>query len=350
MLVVMRTDATAAQVEAVCDAIRALGFTPVPMPGEQRTAVGLIGNDGQVDGSHIGGMGGVAQVISVTKPYKQVSREWKPENTIVTIAPGVSFGGNDIVVMAGPCSVESEAQILTAARAVRAAGATALRGGAYKPRSSPYSFQGLGTKGLELLALARRETGLPIVTEAMDDAGAYEVAEVADMIQIGARNMQNYSLLRTVGKIGKPVLLKRGMSATITDLLLSAEYVLAEGNPHVVLCERGLRGFDTATRNIFDLTAIPVVQRDSHLPIVADPSHGTGVRALVAPMARAALAAGADGLLIEVHPTPERAKSDGAQSLYPEQFTSLMAELRTIARAIGRAVAPSPGTAPVSVG
>jgi 3-deoxy-7-phosphoheptulonate synthase len=350
MLVVMRTDATAAQVDAVCDAIRALGFTPVPMPGEQRTAVGLIGNDGQVDGSHIGGMGGVAQVISVTKPYKQVSREWKPDNTIVTIAPGVSFGGNDIVVMAGPCSVENEVQILTAARAVRAAGATALRGGAYKPRSSPYAFQGLGTKGLELLALARRETGLPIVTEAMDDAGAHAVAEVADMIQIGARNMQNYSLLRTVGKIGKPVLLKRGMSATITDLLLSAEYILAEGNPNVVLCERGLRGFDTATRNIFDLTAIPVVQRASHLPIVADPSHGTGVRSLVTPMARAALAAGADGLLIEVHPTPERAKSDGAQSLYPEQFASLMTELRTIAQAIGRAVAPSPGTAPVSVG
>ena len=350
MLVVMRTDATTAQVDAVCDAIRALGFTPVPMPGEQRTAVGLIGNDGQVDGAHIGGMGGVAQVINVTKPYKQVSREWKPENTIVTIAPGVSFGGNDIVVVAGPCSVESEQQILTAARAVRAAGATALRGGAYKPRSSPYSFQGLGSKGLELLALARRETGLPIVTEAMDDAGAHEVAEIADMIQIGARNMQNYSLLRTVGKIGKPVLLKRGMSATITDLLLSAEYILAEGNPHVVLCERGLRGFDSSTRNVFDVTAIPVVQRASHLPMVADPSHGTGVRALVTPMARAAVAAGADGILVEVHPTPERALSDGAQSLYPDQFTKLMLELRTIAEAIGRNVAPSPGTASVSVG
>ncbi len=350
MLVVMRTDATAAQVDAVCEAIRALGFTPVPMPGEQRTAVGLIGNDGQVDGSHIGGMGGVAQVINVTKPFKQVSREWKPDNTIVTIAPGVSFGGSDIVVMAGPCSVESEQQILAAARAVRAAGATALRGGAYKPRSSPYSFQGLGTKGLELLALARRETGLPVVTEAMDEAGAHEVAEIADMIQIGARNMQNYSLLRSVGRIGKPVLLKRGMSATITDLLLSAEYILAEGNPHVVLCERGLRGFDSSTRNIFDVTAIPVVQRASHLPMVADPSHGTGVRALVLPMARAAVAAGADGILVEVHPAPERALSDGAQSLTPDQFTALMLQLQTIAQAIGRSVAPSPGTTSVSAG
>ena len=350
MLVVMRTDATAAQVDAVCDAIRALGFTPVPMPGEQRTAVGLIGNDGQVDGSHIGGMAGVASVLHVTKPYKQVSREWKTDNTTVTIAPGVTFGGSEIVVVAGPCAVESEQQIVTAARAVRAAGATALRGGAYKPRSSPYSFQGLGLKGLELLALARRETGLAIVTEAMDEAGANAVAEHADMIQIGARNMQNYSLLRTVGRLGKPVLLKRGMSATITDLLLSAEYLLAEGNPHVVLCERGLRGFDSSTRNIFDLTAIPVVQRASHLPIVADPSHGTGVRALVTPMARAAVAAGADGILVEVHPTPEHAMSDGAQSLTPEQFTRLMVELRTIAEAIGRRVAPSPGTAPVSVG
>ena len=350
MLVVMRTDATAAQVDAVCDAIRALGFTPVPMPGEQRTAVGLIGNDGRVDGSHIGGMAGVASVLHVTKPYKQVSREWKADNTTVTIAPGVTFGGSEIVVVAGPCAVESEQQIVTAARAVRAAGATALRGGAYKPRSSPYSFQGLGLKGLELLALARRETGLAIVTEAMDEAGANAVAEHADMIQIGARNMQNYSLLRTVGRLGKPVLLKRGMSATITDLLLSAEYLLAEGNPHVVLCERGLRGFDSSTRNVFDLTAIPVVQRASHLPIVADPSHGTGVRALVTPMARAAVAAGADGILVEVHPTPERAMSDGAQSLTPEQFTRLMVELRTIAEAIGRRVAPSPGTAPVSVG
>ena len=350
MLVVMQHGATTAQVDAVCDAITEMGYTPAPMPGEQRTAVGLVGNDGPVDGAAIGAMPGVAQIIYVTKAYKQVSREWKADNTAVTIAPGVTFGGSDIVIVAGPCSVETETQIVTAARAVRAAGGAALRGGAFKPRSSPYSFQGLGTKGLDLLALAKRETGLAIVTEAMDEEGAHLVAGVADMIQIGARNMQNYSLLRAVGRIGKPVLLKRGMSATISDLLLSAEYILAEGNPHVVLCERGVRGFDSATRNLFDLTAIPLVQRMSHLPVVADPSHGTGIRAMVTPMARAAVAAGADGIIVEVHPTPDRALSDGAQSLYPEQFVQLVTELRAIAKAIGRAITPSPGTASVQSG
>ncbi len=279
-----------------------------------------------------------------------MSREWRAEKTIVTIAPGVQVGGNDIVVIAGPCSVESEEQIVTAARAVRAAGATALRGGAFKPRSSPYSFQGLGKRGLELLALARRETGLPIVTEAMDEAGAEQVAEIADCIQIGARNMQNYSLLKAVGRLNKPVLLKRGMAATITELLLSAEYLLAEGNGQVILCERGVRSFDPAARNMFDLNAIPIVQKLSHLPIIGDPSHATGSREKVIPMARAAVAAGADGILVEVHPTPERALSDGAQSLYPEQFIRLMHELRAITQAIGRAVAPSPGTAALSIG
>jgi 3-deoxy-7-phosphoheptulonate synthase len=350
MLVVMQSDATQAQVDAVCEAIRAMGYEPVPMPGAQRTAVGLIGNDKQVDGSSIEGMAGVGQVLSVSKPYKQVSREWKPESSVITIAPGVHVGGDEVVVIAGPCSVESEQQIVTAARAVRAAGATALRGGAFKPRSSPYSFQGLGRKGLEMLATARRETGLAIVTEAMDEEGAHAVAEVADCIQIGARNMQNYSLLKTVGRIGKPVLLKRGMSATINELLLSAEYILAEGNGRVILCERGVRSFDPATRNLFDLTAIPMVHKLSHLPIIADPSHGTGLRDKVTPMARAAVAAGADGLIIEVHPTPDRALSDGAQSLYPEQFTHLMQELAPIATAIGRSLAPIPGTASVSVG
>src|SRR5207248_6313770 len=218
----------------------------------QRTAVGLVGNDGRVDSSRIEALAGVAEVIHVSKPYKQVSREWKAEDTVVTIAPGVSFGGQNIVIVAGPCSVESEQQIVTAARAVRAAGATALRGGAFKPRSSPYSFQGLGKRGLELLALARKETGLPIVTEALDEEGAHLVAEYADCIQVGARNMQNYSLLRAVGRMKKPILLKRGMAATITDLLLSAEYILAEGNDQVILCERGVRGFDTMTRNLFD--------------------------------------------------------------------------------------------------
>lgn len=350
MLVVMQSDATASQIDNVCRVIGEMGYKAVPMPGGQRTAIGLVGNDGRVDDSQIVGLAGVAQVIHVSKPFKQVSREWKPETTQVTLAPGVVVGGNDVIVIAGPCSVESEQQIVTAARAVRAAGATALRGGAFKPRSSPYSFQGLGTKGLELLALAKRETGLALVSEAVDEAGAELVAAHADCIQVGARNMQNYSLLRAVGRLGKPVLLKRGMAATIHELLLSAEYILAEGNPHVILCERGVRSFDNVTRNMFDLTAIPIVQKLSHLPIIADPSHATGLRDQVTPMARAAVAAGADGVMVEVHPTPERALSDGAQSLYPEQFTRLMVELRVIAEAIGRRVAPSPGTAPVEVG
>jgi 3-deoxy-7-phosphoheptulonate synthase len=238
--------------------------------------------------------------------------------------------------------VESEHQIVQAAQQVAAAGAAALRGGAFKPRSSPYSFQGMGKKGLALLALARRETGLPIVTEALDEEGAHAVAEVADCIQIGARNMQNYALLKTIGKLGKPVLLKRGMAATITDLLLSAEYLLAEGNTQVILCERGIRSFDPSTRNLFDLTAIPLVQKLSHLPIVADPSHGTGLRDKVLPMGRAAIAAGADGLIVEVHPNPDRAMSDGGQSLFPEQFEKLVTAARTIAAAIDRSITPAP--------
>jgi len=344
MLVVMHTTATQADIEAVCRVISDMGYSPVPMPGEQRTAIGLVGNDGRVDDTNVVGLSGVAQVIHVSRPYKQVSREWKPDNTVVPIAPGVAFGGNSIVIVAGPCSVESEEQILAAARAVRAAGGSALRGGAFKPRSSPYSFQGMGKRGLELLALARAETGLPVVTEAMDEAGAELVAEYADCIQIGARNMQNYSLLKAAGRLDKPILLKRGMAATITDLLLSAEYILAEGNSQVILCERGLRSFDTAARNMFDLNAVPIVQKQSHLPIVADPSHGTGLRDMVIPMTRAAVAAGADGILVEMHPNPDRAKSDGAQSLFPEQFARLMQEVRHIAQAIGREVTPPPGT------
>ena len=350
MLVVMQVDATREQVTAVCDAIRDMGFEPVPMPGAQRTAVGLIGNDGQVDGSHVAGLPGVAQVLYVSKPYKQVSREWRPENTVVEIAPGVRVGGPEVVVIAGPCSVESEPQILAAAHAVRAAGATALRGGAFKPRSSPYAFQGLGRQGLELLARAREETGLAIVTEAMDEEQLGLVAEYADVIQLGARNMQNFSLLRAAGRTGKPVLLKRGMAATIQELLLAAEYLLAEGNPNVILCERGVRGFDPATRNIFDLSAIPLVHELSHLPIIADPSHGVGLRKHVPAMARAAVAAGADGLIIEVHPTPDRALSDGAQSLFTDQFGKLMREVSTIAAAIGRSVAPVPAPGAVGAG
>jgi len=345
MLVVMRHNATKADVDAVVRVIGEMGYQAQALPGAQRTAVGVVGNDGRVDGSRIEGMSGVSEVIHVSQPYKQVSREWRPESSIVTIAPGVSFGGDEIQIIAGPCSVENERQIVSAAQLVRDAGATALRGGAFKPRSSPYSFQGLGKKGLELLALARQETGLPIVTEAMDEEGAHLVAEFADCIQIGARNMQNYSLLKAVGKIGKPVLLKRGMAATINDLLLSAEYILAEGNDQVILCERGVRSFDPATRNLFDLTAIPIVHKLSHLPIIADPSHGTGLRDKVTPMARASLAAGADGLMIEVHPTPERAMSDGGQSLFPEQFAELVPQLRLIADAIGRKIARPPAHA-----
>jgi len=346
MLVVMQPNASAADIERVCDEIVRQGFKPLPMPGETRTAIGLLGDDSKIDWSHIEGLPSVASVLIVQKPYRQAAREWKTESTIVEIAPGVRVGGNEVVVFAGPCSVESEEQIIASAHAVLAGGATALRGGAFKPRSSPYAFQGLGLRGLQLLALARAETGLAIVTEAMDEHGADLVAEYADCIQIGARNMQNYSLLRHVGKMGKPVLLKRGMAATINDLLLSAEYVLSEGNPNVILCERGVRTFDSATRNLFDLTAIPVVHKLSHLPIVADPSHGTGLRDKVIPMARAAVACGADGILVEVHPTPDKALSDGAQSLYPEQFVQLVRELKAIASAIERSIAPPPVKAP----
>jgi 3-deoxy-7-phosphoheptulonate synthase len=339
MLIVMRHGAEEDEIRQVVATIEEMGYQARPMPGKQRVSIGLVGNDGRVDGSRLAALPGVAEIIHVTKPYKQVSREWKPESTVVRLAGGLSIGGDDVAVMAGPCSVENERQILEAARAVREAGATILRAGAFKPRSSPYSFQGLGAAGLRLLARAREETGLLIVTEAMDAEGLDQVVEVADIVQLGARNMQNYSLLKRAGRCGKPVLLKRGIAATIQELLLSAEYLLAEGNAQVILCERGIRGFDPATRNVFDLSAIPVVRALSHLPIVADPSHGTGHRDMVIPMARAAVAAGADGLLVEVHPYPDRALSDGAQSLYPEQFERMMKEVRLIAEAIGRRVA-----------
>jgi 3-deoxy-7-phosphoheptulonate synthase len=343
MLIVMRHGAPEEDIQRVARTIEEMGYQARPMPGKQRTTVGLVGNDGRVDASRLAALPGVQEVIHVTKPYKQVSREWKPESTIVRLPGGLSIGGDEVVVMAGPCSVESEGQILESAKAVREAGATVLRAGAFKPRSSPYSFQGLGMAGLKLLARAREETGLLIVTEAMDGEAIDAVADTADIIQIGARNMQNYSLLKRAGRVGKPILLKRGLSATIQELLLSAEYILAEGNPNVILCERGVRGFDPATRNLLDLSAIPVVHGVSHLPIIADPSHGTGHRDMVMPMAKAAVAAGADGLLIEVHPTPDRALSDGAQSLYPEQFERLMREIRLIAEAIGRRVAEPAG-------
>ena len=345
MLVVMKHNATADQIDVVVDTIKEMGYDARPIPGEQRTAVGLIGNDGRVDSGRLEGLDGVLEVIPVTQPYKQVSREWREDDTIVTLPNGTRIGGNEIVIMTGPCAVESEAQIIGIARQLRDAGATVLRGGAFKPRTSPYSFQGLGEEGLRLLAKAREETGMATVTEALDVAGVDLVAEYADIVQIGARNMQNYPLLRRAGQAGKPVLLKRGLSATIDELLLAAEYILAEGNDDVILCERGVRSFDNHTRNLLDLTAIPVVKGLSHLPIIADPSHGTGVRAKVIPMARAAVAAGADGLMVEVHPDPPRAMSDGAQSLYPEQFVELMEQIRVIARSIGREVAAPLATA-----
>ena len=317
MLIVMRHGATDAEIQRVVAVIEELGYKAQPMPGAQRTAVGLVGNDGRVDASRLEALPGVQEIIHVSRPYKQVSREWKSENTVVRLPGGVAVGGTEVVAIAGPCSVESERQILEAARQVREAGAVILRGGAWKPRTSPYAFQGLGRPGLKLLAKAREDTGLLICTEAMDPEGVGYVAEVADIIQIGARNMQNFSLLKAAGRAKKPVLLKRGMSATIEELLLSAEYLLAEGNHAVILCERGIRGFDTATRNVFDLTAIPVVHNLSHLPIVADPSHGTGLRDKVIPMARAAVAAGADGIIVEVHPHPDQALSDGASRCSP---------------------------------
>ncbi len=313
----MRHGATEEEVRRVIAVIEEMGYKARPMPGAQRTAVGLVGNDGRVDASRLEGLPGVQDVIHVSKPYKQVSREWKSENTVVRLGGGggVTVGGTEVVTIAGPCSVESERQIIEAARLVKDAGAVILRGGAWKPRTSPYAFQGLGRPGLKLLAKAREETGLLICTEAMDPDGIGYVAEVADLIQIGARNMQNFSLLKIAGRAKKPVLLKRGMSATIEELLLSAEYLLAEGNHDVILCERGIRGFDTATRNVFDLTAIPVVHKLSHLPIIADPSHGTGLRDKVIPMARA----------------------------YPDQFAQLMREIRVIADVIGRRVAEPAG-------
>jgi 3-deoxy-7-phosphoheptulonate synthase len=332
----MHHGASDADVARVAAAVRELGYETLPIPGRQHTAIGVVGDDGSIEAGRIESLPGVLQVIQVTQPYKQASREWRAQNTVVELANGTRFGAGELVVIAGPCSVESEEQLLGLAPRLRAAGATVLRGGAFKPRSSPYSFQGLGVRGLELLARARELTGMAVVTEALEPDTVEVVAAHADIIQVGSRNMQNYPLLRRVGRAGKPVLLKRGMSATIRELLLSAEYILAEGNDQVILCERGIRSFDDQTRNVLDLSAIPVVQALSHLPIIADPSHGTGVRDKVLPMARAAVAAGADGLMIEVHPHPDRAASDGVQSLWPEQFEELMVQVRDVAHAVGK--------------
>jgi 3-deoxy-7-phosphoheptulonate synthase len=335
MLIVMDATATTDDVRRVVEAVENAGLQAHPIPGAQRTAIGITGNRGSVESAAFENLPGVAEVIPVTAAYKLVSREAKREDTVVVIG-GVAVGGQQVVVVAGPCAVESERQALSIARAVKEAGATLYRGGAFKPRTSPYSFQGLGEAGLKILAKVREETGLPIVTEVLDTDSAELVAEYADCLQIGARNMQNFALLKKVGRMRKPVLLKRGMSATIEEFLLSAEYLLAEGNYEVVLCERGVRTFANHTRNTLDLSVIPYVRRISHLPIVVDPSHGTGKRLKVLPMSRAAIAAGSDGLLIEVHDRPEAALSDGPQALVPEMFAQLMQEVRLLAPVVGR--------------
>jgi 3-deoxy-7-phosphoheptulonate synthase len=335
MLVVMTNHATPEEIEAVAEKIRSLGFTPHPIPGAQRVAIGITGNKGTVDAGLFEGMPGVAEAIRVSQPFKLVSREVKAEDTVIDVG-GVRLGGKQVVVMAGPCSVESREQILEVAHAVKAAGATFLRGGAFKPRTSPYEFQGLAEEGLKLLSLAREATGLRIVTEVMDVETLPMVAEHADVLQIGARNMQNFSLLKQLGSVKRPVLLKRGPSATLKEWLMAAEYVLSRGNYQVALCERGIRTFETMTRNTLDLNAVPVLKSLTHLPVLVDPSHGIGLRAHVAAMARAGVAAGADGLLVEVHPRPDRALSDGQQSLTPGEFDGLMKQVRVIAGAVGR--------------
>jgi 3-deoxy-7-phosphoheptulonate synthase len=335
MLVVMKQGATADEIRGVVEAVEARGYKAHPIPGAQRTAIGITGNRGAVEAPVFETLPGVLEVIPVSHAYKLVSREVKPEDTVVDVG-GVPVGGPTLAVVAGPCAVESREQVLTVARAVKAAGAQLLRGGAYKPRTSPYSFQGLGEEGLKLLAEAREATGLPIVTEALDTESVELVERYADAIQIGARNMQNFSLLKRVGRSRKPVVLKRGLSATLEELLMSAEYVLAEGNYQVILCERGVRTFSDFSRNTLDLAVVPAVKSMSHLPILVDPSHGTGRRDKVAPLSRAAAAVGADGLMIEVHHDPNRALSDGPQSITPDMFAELMRDLRQIAPVIGR--------------
>jgi 3-deoxy-7-phosphoheptulonate synthase len=330
VLVVMKTQATSADIARVCKRIESLGFKPHIIPGEQRTAIGITGNNGPVDAAEFEDLPGVAEAIRVSKAYKLVSRETKPDNTIVYVN-GVAVGGGEIVLCGGPCAVESRQQIMESARAVKSAGGQLLRGGAYKPRTSPYAFQGLGKEGLQYLAEVREETGLGIVTEAIDVETFDLVERYADCVQIGARNMQNFSLLRRAGRSRKPILLKRGMSSTLEEFLMAAEYILAEGNYNVILCERGVRTFADHTRNTLDLSVVPAVQSLSHLPIIVDPSHGTGKRDKVAPMALAAIAAGAHGLIVEVHPTPERALSDGYQSLDPEQFRQMADDCRALA-------------------
>jgi 3-deoxy-7-phosphoheptulonate synthase len=338
MLVVMKRGASQPEIDAVVARIQEFGITPIPLPGAERMAIGTFGTTSRAAAEAVESLPGVAEVVPVSRPFKLASREVIPEDTVVRVGPVAVGAGNPLAIMAGPCSVESREQTLETARAVRAAGATILRGGAYKPRSSPYNFRGLGSAGLDILEEARSETGLAIVTEVLTPGDVEAVSRVADCLQIGARNMQNFALLDAVGDQSKPVLLKRGMSATIEEFLLSAEYVLARGNRNVILCERGIRTFERYTRNTFDVNAIPLLKRLSHLPVVGDPSHGTGKWYLVAPVALAAVAAGADGLMVEVHPSPDHALSDGFQSLTFENFAELVTRASAVARAVGRRV------------
>jgi 3-deoxy-7-phosphoheptulonate synthase len=341
MLVVMKAHATEEQVRAVCERIESLGFKAHPIPGSIRTAIGITGNTGAVDIGSLEAMSGVVECIPVSKPYKLVSRDVKQENSVVRIPTplgDVTFGGPAIGVVAGPCAIETCEQTFAVAEAVKKSGARLFRGGAYKPRTSPYSFQGLGEPGLKILAAVRDKFGLGVVTEAIDHESLDLVEKYADVIQIGARNMQNFSLLKRAGRAKKPVLLKRGMSATLDEFLMAAEYILAEGNYNVILCERGVRTFSDHTRNTLDLSMIPAVQLRSHLPIVVDPSHGTGRRNKVLPLSRAAVAAGADGLLVEVHNDPDRALSDGMQSIVPSEFAQLMVEVNQIAGVLNRSL------------
>ncbi|HEX9022294.1 MAG TPA: 3-deoxy-7-phosphoheptulonate synthase [Geobacteraceae bacterium] len=339
MIIVMKAGAAKKEKDEVLKRIRELGYKPHVIHGTTRDVIGAIGDErGKLVLQSIENMHGVESVVPILKPYKLASKEVKREPSVIRITDTVAIGGREIVVMAGPCSVESEKQIIETALAVQKAGARVLRGGAFKPRTSPYSFQGMEEEGLKLLAKARAESGLPIVTEVVNPETAELVAEYADILQIGARNAQNFALLKKVGQLHRPVLLKRGMSMTIQEFLMSAEYVMSEGNQAVILCERGIRTFETATRNTLDLSAIPVLREQTHLPIIADPSHGTGHYQFVAPMSFAAVACGADGLIIEVHPDPEHASSDGAQSLKPDKFAAMMQKLRQIAAAVDRAL------------
>jgi 3-deoxy-7-phosphoheptulonate synthase len=333
----MKAQATQEQIQTVCEAIERLGFRAHPLPGAQRTAIGITGNQGEVDRGNLEELPGVAEVIRVSKAYKLASRDVKEEDTVIRFAgTDAAIGGRNLAIIAGPCSIESREQAFAIAELVAGSGAQFFRGGAYKPRTSPYAFQGLGLEALRIMAEVRSRFGLRIVTEAIDNETLDLVAEWADVVQIGARNMQNFSLLKRAGQLRKPVMIKRGLSATLDEFLMAAEYVMSEGNYEVILCERGVRTFADHTRNTLDLSIIPAVRRVSHLPILVDPSHGTGKRDSVLPMARAAVASGADGILVEVHDHPEKALSDGPQSIYPDQFACMMDELERIAAVVGR--------------